>query len=340
MNRTTTSHRENQPPFVSVIIPVFNGEQFIAQAIQSVLDQTYRSYEIIVVDDGSTDKTKGILREFKEEIRYLYQENRGPSAARNVGIHIAQGEYICFLDADDLWTPDKLEAQFDFLERHSDIAFVFSDHQDIKGGDVVPHSFLDEKKETFGESLVMEMPLSNAFSKLIQENFVSTPTVMVRKACFETTGLFDESLWSVEDRDLWLRFAANFKLACLPKIFCKRRIHQSNISQQSELTLHGRIKALEKNRRNFPLLVPDEIWDCELANHYCQLGYVLLQKGQRRMALQAGLTSLAHAFRQMIKKRVFSSYPWVWGIGLIPAALLGWQFSRRIYQPIKRQWTK
>jgi len=128
-------------------------------------------------------------------------------------------------------------------------------------------------------------------------------------------------------------------LACLPKIFCKRRVHESNITKQSELTLQGRITVLEKNRRNFPLLVPEEAWDCELAKHYCQLGYILLQKGQRRMALQAGLTSLGLAFRQMTKKGAFSSYPWGWGICLIPSTLLGWQFSRLIFQPMKRQRT-
>ena len=197
-----------------VIIPAYNADQFIAQAIQSVLNQTYGSYEIIVVDDGSTDQTKDVLKGFDGRIHCIHQgKNLGPSAARNVGIEIAQGKYICFLDADDLWTPDKLEAQIDFLGRHPDIAFVFSDHQNFKSGDVAPRSYLDEKKETFGESFVTEVPIQNAFLKLIHENFISTPTVMLRKSCLQKTGLFDESLWSVEDRDLWLRFAAHFKLA-------------------------------------------------------------------------------------------------------------------------------
>lgn len=274
--------RDNQSPLVSVIIPAYNADQFIAQAIQSVMDQTYRWYEIIVVDDGSTDETQGILKGFSGQIRCMYQENRGPSVARNVGIAIAQGKYICFLDADDLWTSDKLEIQVAFLERHSDIALVFSDHQDFQEGYVAPHSFLDDKRKTFGDALVTEVPIQKAFFRLIQENFISTPTVMLRKTCFDKAGLFDANLWSVEDRDLWLRIAANFKLACLPKIFCKRRVHQANISKQPELTLHGRIAVLEKNRRTFPFLVPAETWDRELANHYCQFGYLLLQKNEKR----------------------------------------------------------
>jgi len=335
-----TPRKDSRFPLVSVIIPAYNADQFIAQAIQSVLNQTYRSYEIIVVDDGSTDQTKNILNGFKGQIRCRYQENLGPSAARNAGIKIAQGEYICFLDADDLWTPDKLEIQVEFLKHHPNIAFVFSDHRDFILGEVMPRSFLDDKKETFGEALVTDVPIPDAFLKLIRENFISTPTVMLRRTCFEEIGLFDENLRSVEDRDLWLRTAARFKLACLPRVFCMRRVHQSNISKQPGLALQGRITVLEKNRREFSALVPAEIWDCELANHYCQFGYLLLQKGESKRALKAGLTSVAYAFRQIHKNRLLSSYPWGLGLGLIPAALIGWQFSRFIFQLMKRLWTR
>ncbi len=331
----TISGRDTPSPLVSVIIPTYNADQFIGQAIQSVLDQTYRSYEIIVVDDGSTDKTKDFLRGFAGQIHCRFQENRGPSAARNTGITIAQGEYICFLDADDLWTPHKLECQLEYMDRHPDIAFVFSDHQDFNARGVLPGSFL-ENKMIFEDSLIKEGPIQNAFLMLLQENFISTPTVMVKKACFEETGLFDEDLWSVEDRDLWLRMAAKFTLVCLPGILCKRRVHQSNISRQSELTLRSRIKVFEKNKRQFSYLAPAEIWHSALANFYCQIGYVLLENDQRKHAAHAGVKSLKHAFQQMFKRRASSSYPWILGINLIPAALLGRQFSRIIFQPMKR----
>ena len=190
--------------------------------------------------------------------------------------------------------------------------------------------------KTFGESLFAEVPLRNAFSKLIQENFISTPTVVLRKSCFQTTGLFDEDLWSVEDRDLWLRFAVHFKLACLQKVVCKRQVHTNNITGQSELTVRSRIRVIEKNFRNFPCLAPTKLWHSELANLYCQFGYVLLEQGERRKALEAGFTSLNYAFRQIIKNRVLSSYQWTLGIGLIPASLLGWRFSRVLFRPMKR----
>ena len=159
---------------------------------------------------------------------------------------------------------------------------------------------------------------------------------MVKRQCFEVAGLFDESLWSVEDRDLWLRTAANFTLACLPRVVCKRRIHQSNISKDSERTLAARIAVLEKNRRDFPHYIPSEIWDSELANHYCQIGYIRLQNGLRRKALQAGFTSLGYALRQLTKNDVLVLNSWILIIGLIPTVFLPWRFSRFLFQPIKK----
>ncbi len=218
---------------VSVVIPTYNSGRFIAQAIRSVLGQTYARYEVIVVDDGSTDETKDVLREFDGHSRYLYQDNRGPSAARNAGIRLARGEYICFLDADDIWAPNKLEVQLTFMEQHPDIGLVFSDEEEVSAeGDIRP-SLLAQSR--FYSDLVSQKPLQDAFRKLLIENCIPTSTVMVRKACFAKAGLFDESLMVVEDRDMWLRIAADFGIACLPLILGKKREHQRNISANSEL---------------------------------------------------------------------------------------------------------
>ena len=328
--------KNSQSPLVSVIIPAYNAEQFIAQAIQSVLNQTFRSFEIIVIDDGSTDKTKEFLQKFHSQIRCVCQKNQGPSLARNAGIKVAQGEYICFLDADDFWTPEKLEMQISFMKGKQDIALVFSDHEEFSDKGIVLRSFLEEKKIALGSDFTMQIPLQDAFQKLLIVNFISTPTVMVKKECFETTGLFDESLWSVEDRDLWLRLAAHFNFACFPRIFCKRRVHEFNVSKKSELALIGRIRVLEMNRRRFPSLATGKVWNNRLADSYYQLGYIWLGKGQRKKAWQAGLKSLGHAFRQIPKNKALSSYPWGLGIGLIPAALIGWRSSRYIFQLMKR----
>lgn len=323
------------PSLMSVIIPAYNAERFIGQAIQSVLDQTYCCHEIIVVEDGSTDRTKEVLKRFDGTIHCLYQKNKGPSAARNAGIKAAQGEFICFLDADDLWTPEKLEVQLGFMEANPDIALVFSDYEEFNEEGLIFSSFLALKHQTFGACPIMAGPLDNAFEKLVLENFIPTPTVMVRKSCLEKTGLFDEEIWSVEDRDLWLRISASFRIACIPRIFCKKRVHQKQVSKQTELALLGKIRVLEKNWKHFPCLVPDLIWRRKLADSYCQLGYLWLQNNQRGRALKAGILSLKHISLQGVGGTSWKSTPWWMSVGLIPAALLGWKFSRSLWQTLK-----
>src|SRR5262249_40573327 len=161
-------HKMKESSLLSVVIPTYNSDCFVAQAVQSVLDQTYHHREILVVDDGSIDKTKDILSKFGNSIRYLYQENRGPSAARNMGIKAARGEYVCFLDADDVWTPGKLELQLAFMEQNPTIGLVFADHEEFNTEGVVLKSFLGEK--SFRNDLVLRQPIPNAFMMLVIEN--------------------------------------------------------------------------------------------------------------------------------------------------------------------------
>src|SRR3990172_2985097 len=136
----------NMPlPLVSVVIPTYNSAQFIGEAVRSVLEQTYSHHEVIVVDDGSTDNSEDVLRLFGERIQYIHQENRGPSAARNGGIRLAKGDYICFLDADDLWLPGELEVQVSFMGCHKDVGLVLSDHGEDDSTGIVSESFLGAK---------------------------------------------------------------------------------------------------------------------------------------------------------------------------------------------------
>ena len=323
------------PSLVSVIIPAYNAEQFIEQTIQSVLGQTHPCLEIIVVDDGSTDRTQEVLKKFDGKVHCLLQQNKGPSAARNAGIQAAQGDFICFLDADDLWSPEKLEVQLAFMEANPDIALVCSDYEEFNEEAIVLSSFLAEKHHMFPTCPIVAGPLDNAFEKLVFENFVGTPTVMLRKSCLEKAGVFDEEIRSVEDRDLWLRISAWYRIACIPQIFCKKRVHQMNVSKQTELALRGKIRVLEKNWKLFPQLVPDRMWRTHLAEAYCQLGYLLLEKNQRKAALKAGMLSLKHMVFRSHRDTSLKLTPWWMSVGLIPAALLGWKLSRSLWQPLK-----
>jgi glycosyltransferase involved in cell wall biosynthesis len=325
-------------PLVSVVIPTYNSAQLVGEALKSVIHQTYSHHEIIVVDDGSTDNTKDVLRLFGDRIQYIHQENLGPSAARNAGIRAAEGEYICFLDADDLWLPTKLEVQVSFMERREDIGLVFSDHEEFDSTGVVLESFLAAK--SFYSEIISSEPIKDAFIKLAMENFISTPTVMVRSQCFKKTGLFDETLKSVEDRDLWFRMSAYFQIACLPVVLCRRRLHGFNISSDQEQSMTGRIKTLEKNLRAFPKLASPEVWHRQLADFYCSLCYIRLAQNHRTKATKAGFKSLMHGVRHVIAGGPSNASPWMFAIGSIPATLLGAKLSKSLWRTKKLFWSK
>ena len=169
-------------PLVSVIIPTHNSARFIAQAVDGVLAQTYKHYEVIVVDDGSSDNTGDVLQQFAGHIRYHRQDNRGPAAARNAGIKIAQGEFVCFLDADDVWAPNKLELQTEFMAAHNDVGLLFADAEEWEDTKIQKRSIVATM--IFGKDITSQIPLQEAFRKLVIENFIPTSTVMIRKACF------------------------------------------------------------------------------------------------------------------------------------------------------------
>jgi len=289
-------------PLVSVIIPTYNSGRFIAEAIQSVLEQSYQNHQIIVVDDGSTDTTREVLKKFRHHIKYVYQMNLGPSAARNAGIKIAKGDYICFLDADDLWTANKLEAQMAFMTSHPEIGLFFSDFEEFNGEKTLRKSFL--KTKSLYSEIISKIPIENAFNKLLLVNFIPTSTVMVRKHCFLKVGLFDESLRSVEDRDMWLRIAAFFKIACLPLTLSRKRLHDSNISRGRSLAVRSLIKVVEKHSCQFANLVSDTVVKELLADLYFQLSSHQLVENSKMEARQAALDSL----RQIVTVRALVLY--------------------------------
>jgi len=324
----------DKAPLISVIIPTFNSGKFIPDAVQSVLDQTYQRLEVIVVDDGSTDATKDILREFNGHIRYCYQENRGPSAARNIGITSARGDYICFLDADDIWMPNKLEVQLAFMEHYDNISLVFSDTEAVDSDQGLHISILPQT--VFQADLISQIPLQDAFTKLLIANFIPTSMVMARKQCFAEAGLFDEGLRVAEDRDMWLRIAACFKIAYIPLILGKKRNHEANISSDTELTLRCRIEVWGNARRRFPSLAPAFVVNTLVANAYLQLGCILLTQGQRKAARQAGLTSLTLAAKAVSLRlslpKSLPSYRWFRGVGLMLLTYMGQPVTQSLWR--------
>jgi len=206
-------------PLVSVIIPVFNGERFLREAVQSVLDQQYARVEIIVVDDGSTDNTAGVARGLP--VRYLSQANQGPAAARNRGIEQATGSLIAFADADDLWPAGKLESQLPYLTNDPKIEIVLGRIQQV-------HLSAQE----FGET---------AFS-------VNLGSAVIRKSVFDRVGLFDETMRYSEDVDWFMRAReSGAAIVTIDAVTLLYRQHEQNMTRGKSTAELNVLKALKKS---------------------------------------------------------------------------------------------
>jgi glycosyltransferase involved in cell wall biosynthesis len=206
-----------QSATVSVIIPAYNSETYVANAIRSVLAQSYRPHEIIVVDDGSTDGTARAIEPFRHVIRYLHQENRGEPAARNTGMREATGEYIAFLDADDLWVPEKLELQMAYLAAHPEYAFVYSDMSTFDENGMIDASVKVRFNITFATG--------NIFRPLFRETLFGSGTVVFRKTCVNEVGFFDEKFLVGSDYEMWLRISRSFQVGVVDRPLLLYRQH-------------------------------------------------------------------------------------------------------------------
>ena len=200
---------------VSVIIPVYNGERYLPFAIESVLQQEYRHHEIVVVDDGSSDSTERIARSYAE-VRYIAQENQGPAAARNAGIRAAKGEFIAYLDHDDVWLPTLLSVHVGYLRSHPEIGFTVC----------TGRCFLDEG---IGRPGWVE-------PRQLEEDQAFLGAQVVRRSAFDRVGLLDPSYRLAEDTDWTFRAEeAGIRRAVLPDPVFRRRIHAGNVSHDWQL---------------------------------------------------------------------------------------------------------
>lgn len=212
-------------PKVSVIIPTYNNAKYIDKSINSVLSQTYKDFEIIIVDDGSSDNTKEVLKQYNGKIKYYYQENKGVSFARNKGIRESSGEYIAFLDSDDVWFPNKIEIQILILEKDEKVGLVCSLVTTIDNGGK-PLGIIKPSKlpgESFGEFFF----LGSSYPS----------TYLIRKRCFDEVGLFDEKIAILEDLDICLRIALKFKIKIESEPLVYYRIHSQN-SWKNEIKVY------------------------------------------------------------------------------------------------------
>jgi glycosyltransferase involved in cell wall biosynthesis len=227
-------------PLVSVIIPVYNCAEYLGQAIDSVLNQTFMDLEVIVVDDGSTDRTPEIAAQYRDHITYIRQPNGGNAAARNRGIANARGRWLCFLDADDLWEPRKLERQLLDLLRHPEwmISFVRA-RKFFESGDSEPMP-ADPSEADLWNRLAYYQPFGSSHSGM-----------MLHASCFEQAGGFDDALRLSVDWDLFIRLADRFRIRVLPEFLVHHRQHANNTTGNAELRLRMYLACLNKHRRLF-----------------------------------------------------------------------------------------
>jgi len=225
-------------PKVSVILPTYNRDQYLGEAVKSVLCQSSQDFEIIVVDDGSTDDTRTVVAQFADRVRYVWQPNQGRCKARNVGIDLAMGQYIVFLDSDDVILPRKLEIQSQFLDEHPSVGVVFSDvwFCDSEGQDVGLLSQSQSGRQFTGD----------VRGELIQGNFVTIHAAMTRRSCVVEAGGFDEALPSQEDWDLWIRIAQNHGFHYIDEPVARYRIHDEMTFRDSGRIIQGDVAVRKK----------------------------------------------------------------------------------------------
>ena len=219
---------------ISVVIPSYNRKEFLKRSIDSVINQTKKPFEIIVVDDGSTDGTETMIKSDYDFVKFIKQKNKGVSAARNIGIKVSIGEWICFLDSDDEWKKDKLEKQIIAMKSNSGYKLFHSNEIWIKNGIRINQK---NKHKKYGGDI---------FDKCLDMCRISPSSVMIDKTVFDEVGNFNEDLVVCEDYELWLRICDKHRVFFIDEpLIIKYGGHQGQLSYSIESIENHRIKALE-----------------------------------------------------------------------------------------------
>ncbi|NJE76716.1 glycosyltransferase [Thermococcus sp. ES12] len=266
-------------PTVSVVIPTYNRSNLLKRAIESVLSQEFEDFELIVVDDASSDNTPEVVESIEDgRIRYVrLKRNSGGPVTRNTGIKKARGKFIALLDDDDEWLPNRLETQVRKLE---DLGREFG---------VVYGGFYYVSQRD-GRILGKRLPKyrGDVYERLLRENFIGSPTLLIRRECFKRTGLFDPKLTSSQDWDMWLRIAKHYKFEYVSEIVAKYYVHGRQISFNMGKYIPGRERFIRKHH---------DIWRNPevLSIHLSQMGLLLLLSGHPEKGLKYLIHSIAMA---------------------------------------------
>ncbi len=270
-------------PKVSVIIPVKNGERFIRRALDSVRAQTYRDFEVVVVDDASTDRTAEIVKAYPD-VTYVYRErSEGVSVARNTAIRAADGRYIANLDCDDVWYPNKLALQVPILDQCPEVGVVYSDQE-----------WVDEEGRTVKVVRCSNWPKS--WEKFFYGGHnVGPSTMIVRKELLEKVGLYDERLWTNDDKDICVRLYDVCQFRCVEQPLVKRRLARQSYGarhQQREEVLNSISVFLCKLEQRKLTRAQNRYLRREWSYYYSDRGKYFMERGQRLLAMRHFITAM------------------------------------------------
>jgi glycosyltransferase involved in cell wall biosynthesis len=230
-------------PLVSVIIPAYNAMKYLPQTLGTVLNQTFTDFEVLIINDGSSDNIITWGNSITDSrIKLISQTNQGVSVARNTGITQAQGEYIAFLDADDMWRPTKLEKQVQYLNNYPSVGLVYNWTE-----------FTDEQGKPTGVKVISHMEGNVWEEMLINDKISNGSSTMIRRICFDKAGLFDSNLTILEDRDMWLRIATYYPFGLIKEPLTLYRRHSSNATKNRDNTLKCMRYFFEKTFQLLPI---------------------------------------------------------------------------------------
>lgn len=293
-------------PLVSVVIATYNRADFLGETIESVLNQRFRDFELIVIDDGSTDNTRALLEPYSARLQYFYQENRGPSAARNLGVKHAKAPWIAFQDSDDLSLPNHLDSLYRHVEKFPERGMVFANGNYLDGlqhnRETIIPTAKSRKLAAQGAQLV----------DLFDKSIVRLQAALISKSCYDAIGGHDERLRISMDLDLAFRLFARCPVAYLDEVVFSYRRHVGNISGNQELRLLENIRVMEKLLAEFPqaeAMLGKRRVAARLAYRYYRLAKGRWKKGERDKCREA--------LREAIRLRPFYPkyrvYQFKWG---------------------------
>lgn len=292
-----------QAVVISVVIGCYNYGRYLGAAIDSVLAQRGWNIEILVVDDGSTDDTPEVAARYGQRVRYIRTQHRGAAAARNLGWRAAQGGIICFLDADDLWLPGKLDRQMDVLEADSDCGLVYCNTRRIHADGRYIDLWSDHFPPVSGDAFLAQLEL----------NRMQTSTVMVRRDAIQRVGGFDESLVAWEDVDLWVRLGRWYRFGYVPEPLACYRMHGLGLSTRALAMAQGQLHTTAKALK---LLRPGEaspLWQRRvLANAYADVGIAHYLNADMRAARQWLLRAWGHDPTSLLRRRTAATFCKTW----------------------------